>query len=126
MAYVSQELKKSLSPAIMSILKKYGLTGSLRVRNHMTLMLTVRGGRIDFLSNYSELGGFEKTEWIDVNPYHFQKHFTGKALDFLTEVHEAMNVGNYDNSDIMTDYFSVGWYTNIQIGQWDKPYKFVG
>lgn len=126
MAYVSQELKQSLSPAIKSILKKYGLTGSLRVRNHMTLILTVRGGRIDFTGNYAQTTGQPRNNWLDINPYHFQKHFTGKALDFLTEVHAAMNVGNYDNSDIMSDYFERGWYTDIHIGQWNKPYNLVG
>jgi hypothetical protein len=29
----------------------------------------------------------------------------------------------YDNSDIMTDYFDVAYYNNINIGKWDKPYE---
>ncbi len=31
----------------------------------------------------------------------------------------------YDNSDIMTDYFDVAWYVDINIGKWNKPYKLV-
>jgi hypothetical protein len=34
-----------------------------------------------------------------------------------------MMVGNHDKSDVMTDYFNVGWYIDINIGKWDKPYK---
>jgi hypothetical protein len=33
-----------------------------------------------------------------------------------------MNDGNYDNSDIQSDYFSVGWYIDVNVGKWDKPY----
>jgi hypothetical protein len=32
-------------------------------------------------------------------------------------------VKNHDNSDIMTDYFDVGWYVNIYVGKWNKPYN---
>jgi hypothetical protein len=33
-----------------------------------------------------------------------------------------MNGGNHDNSDVQTDYFDVGWYVDVNIGSWDKPY----
>jgi hypothetical protein len=35
------------------------------------------------------------------------------------------SVSNHDNSDIMTDYFDVGWYLNINVGGWNKPYTVV-
>jgi hypothetical protein len=34
----------------------------------------------------------------------------------------AMNDGNHDRSDIQTDYFDVGWYVDVNIGRWNKPY----
>ena len=37
-----------------------------------------------------------------------------------------MMVGNHNNSDISTDYFDVGWYIDINIGKWDKPYEVTG
>jgi len=43
----------------------------------------------------------------------------------LNELLVAMSTGNHDNSDIMTDYFDVGWYSNINIGQYHKPYVQV-
>jgi hypothetical protein len=57
-----------------------------------------------------------------VNPYHYGSHFTGKALQFLKEVLTAMNKGNWDKSDIQSDYFNVGWYVDVNIGKWNKPY----
>ena len=32
---------------------------------------------------------------------------------------------NYDNSDISTDYFDVGYYAHLAIGEWDKPMTVV-
>ena len=35
----------------------------------------------------------------------------------------AMMIGNHNESDSQTDYFNVGWYIDIGIGRWDKPYQ---
>ena len=133
MAYMSQERKAQIAPSVKAICKKYGVKASLSVRNHSTLSLTVTQGDIDFISNYLDTVG--RTEhnqkWvgekrhIDVNTYHYSKHFTGRALNFLTEVHTAMMQGNHDNSDIQSDYFDVGWYVDVNIGRWDRPYALV-
>ena len=58
-----------------------------------------------------------------INNYWYQDHFTGKSLEFLNKLVPLMMVGNHDNSDIMTDYFDVGWYIDINIGRWNKPYQ---
>ena len=54
-----------------------------------------------------------------VNVYRIDSHFKGVAKDFLTEVHAAMmgcdDLQNHNNSDIQSDYFDVGWYTDIKI-----------
>ena len=119
MAYVSQELKKSLAPVIKRICQKHGVKASLAVRHHSTLVLNIKSGKIDFFSDFG-LEGVNSD--IQVNPYHYKSHFTGKSLKFLSEVIPAMNRGNHDNSDIMTDYFDVGWYIDVNIGKWNKPY----
>ena len=30
----------------------------------------------------------------------------------------------FDKSDAMTDYFHIAYYTNINAGQWNKPYVY--
>ena len=133
MAHVSQERKKALAPKIKAICKKYGVKATLAVRNHSTLVLNIKSGIIDFIGNSNEVcskdyyqvfRGFTRNTrgYTDVNVYHFKSHYDGVALKFLTEVYDAMMVGNHDNSDIQTDYFSVGWYVDINIGKWNKPY----
>ena len=55
MAYVSQDRKKSLAPAIKAVLKKYNVKGTLSVRNHSSLVLTLKSGSIDFIENFINL-----------------------------------------------------------------------
>ena len=124
MAYVSQELKAKLAPRIKTICKKYGVKASLAVRNHSTLVLNVKSGTLDFFEEFARSEDARKFG-IQVNPYHYEKHFTGKSLKFLTEVLTAMNDGNHDRSDIQTDYFDVGWYVDVNIGKWNKPYSLI-
>ena len=131
MAYFNQDRKAEKSPAIKAILKKYNVKGSLAVRNHMTFVLNIKSGSIDFLGNFNKTiearpGGFRNgsraENSLDVNPYWYQEHFDGVALDFFKEIFAAMNAGNHDNSDIQSDYFDVGWYVDVNVGSWNKPY----
>ncbi len=119
MAYMNQEKKKAIAPKINAILKKYNVKGSLSVQNHSTLVLTVSSSPIDFLEDFPE------RNHLQVNTYWYKDHFKGEALAFLSEIIPALNVGNHDRSDIQSDYFDVGWYVNVNIGKWDKPYKML-
>jgi len=124
MAFMSQDRKKQIETTLKPILKQYGVKGTLRVRNHSTLVLTIREGTIDFMGDY-EIKDY-RSSYIDVNPYHFRNHFSGRSLEFLTKAIDVMNGGNWDKSDVMTDYFNVGWYVDVNIGEWNKPYRLVG
>lgn len=118
MAYVSQEMKKSLAPAIKAILKKYGIKGSLAVRHHSTLVLNIKSGKIDFAKD-STSDNYN----YQVNTYHTDSHYAGKAKKFFAEVIAAMKGPEFfDNSDAMTDYFHVSHYIDINLGTWNKPY----
>lgn len=135
MAYMSQERKAQIAPAIKAVCKKYGVKASLAVRHHSTLVLNIKQGDIDFIGNFNKVCGAKPrpehlpfqpaTKSIDVNQYWYHEHFSGRALKFLQEIMPIMNKGNHDNSDIQTDYFDVGWYVDVNIGKWDKPYALV-
>lgn len=115
MAYMNQERKAKIAANVKPILKKYGMKGSLSVRNHMSICLTITQGPIDF-----------DGDRIQVNPYWYQEHFSGKAKEFLSEVVPAMySADYYDNSDAMTDYFDTAYYVDVNIGKWNKPYQLV-
>ena len=122
MAYFSQEHKAKLAPAIKAICKKHGIKATLSVRNHMSLVLTVKQGNIDFYSDMNH-SGVNRNSHIQVNPYHYQNQFSGRARDFLSEVIPAMYGPDYfDHSDIQTDYFHCSHYIDVSIGKWNAPY----
>ena len=118
MAFFNQDMKKELAPSIQAICKKFGIKASIAVRHHSTLVLNIKSGKIDFDDSK---GDFH----YQVNQYHIKNHFSGKSCEFLSEVYSAMMVGNHDNSDIMTDYFDIGFFIDINIGQYEKPYVLV-
>ena len=134
MAYVSQDMKAKLAPKIKSILKKYGIKGSIAVRHHSTLVLNIASGKIDFIKNYNETcknpPGIFNTEPakdnLQVNEYWYHEHFSGKAKAFLDEMIPAMEGPDYFNhDDAQTDYFNRSHYIDINIGRWNKPYKLA-
>ena len=117
MAYVSQKDKAELAPAIKKVLSKYGMKGSISIRHHSTLVVTLQSGAIDF-GEYTHGDGY-----IQVNVYHIERHYKGKAQKFLTELLAAMKgPGWFDKSDSMTDYFHVKHYCDINVGKYNKPY----
>jgi ABC-type proline/glycine betaine transport system substrate-binding protein len=138
MAYISQDTKAKLTPTIKAILKKYGVKGSLSIRHHSSLVLTLKSGKIDFIENYiatdaakpyankmsaDQVAYIRKNGYLDVNTYWIDAHYTGKAKDFLTEMKAAMEGPDFfNNDDIQTDYFSRSHYVDILIGKYDKPY----
>ena len=132
MAYYSQERKKSIQPAIKALLKEYGLKGSLSVEHHSVVHLNIWSGDIDFIGQTNKANKescerrgqqyYEESGYVHVNHYHLDSTFTGDALRFLERAVAILNTGNWDKSDIMTDYFNVGWYIAINVGRWDKPY----
>lgn len=133
MAYMNQSLKSKMAPQIKAICKKYNVKASLAVRNHSSLVLNIKSSEIDFITNYNETispnpaySNFTPAEKsIQVNPYWYKDHFSDKAKAFLSEVIPAMNNGNWDKSDAQTDYFNVGWYVSVNIGQWNKPFEVI-
>jgi len=142
MAFMNQEHKKELAPAIKLVLKKYGMKGSIAVEHYSSLVVNIREGKLDLIENWIENHAYDRvqntseqidtrtaedraTAHIQVNPYNIDSSFSGDCEKFLSELRVAMMTGNHNNSDVMSDYFDVGWYININIGRWNKPYKFV-
>lgn len=133
MAYVDQGMKAKIAPVIREICKKYGVKGTLSVRNHSTLTLTVTEGSIDFFENHNRLGRQRGDDWfreqrdhMQVNTYWCHAHFDGVARDFLAEAVAALKGPDFfDHSDIQSDYFHVSHYIGINLGKWNKPYIFV-
>jgi hypothetical protein len=127
MAYVSKQDKADLAPTIKAVLKKYKMKGTISIRHYSTLVVKVSGGELDF-SEYLQNAQWAR-DYLEVNEHWIDKHYATNVpiKNFLNELHEAMKGPNfYNNTDIMTDYFDRSHYTDISIGSYNKPYKFVG
>ena len=134
MAYMNQERKAKITKMLKPILAKYKVKGSLSVRNHSTIVLTLKSGAIDFIGNSNKVCGNDfyqiqrgfkpSTSGYDqVNPYWFQDHYDGDAKAFLTEAFKALKSADwYDESDAMIDYFNIAYYVDVNIGKWNSPY----
>ena len=118
MAYVSQEKKSSLAPAIKDVLKKYKVKASIAVRNHSTLVVNIKEGEVPF----------NPASHYQVNEYHYENHYADNPtlVSFLSELLSAMKGPQYYNNDnSMIDYYDRSHYTDINFGKWDQPYKFI-
>ena len=125
MAYMNQELKKNIKVEIDRAIKKHGvqMKYSLRVRNHMEIVMVVKECAIDLLETYREQDA--TAQYVQVNQYYLDRSFSGTTLELIRDIVAALNCQNYDNSDSQRDYFDVGYYVTLKIGEWDAPFKKV-
>lgn len=125
MAYMNQERKRIISEALKPVLRKYGMKGILSVRNHSTIVLNLKSGKIDFRKYFArkDVEYDANSYHMDINPYWYHEYYTGVAKDFLAETFTALKSANwYDRSDAMVDYFDTAYYVDVNVGSWSKPY----
>lgn len=141
MAYISQEMKKKISNRLKSNFPTWSFR--IKIVNNSKVSVTIVRADVDFLNianeylknNFQENGyqnSYRKKEEIQIYgdfPKYFGKN--KEAVSKMMKVFEDVNlVGdsvdeNYDNSDVMSDYFNVGYYTCINIGGCTPSTKFT-
>lgn len=138
MAYISQTEKKELSPAIKAVLKKYGVKGTIAIRDHSTLVVNLSEGKLDLIGDANAYRASRRRisdthfcynieGYYDVNVYYASKQTVDPVISkFFEELISAMKGTEwFDESDSMTDYFHTAYYLDINVGRWDKPYVFI-
>ena len=140
MAYMCQTKKRAIAPQIKAVLAKYGMKGTIAVRDRMALVVNIKSGALDLIGQanrdnkaLAERRGdrfYEVDGHYQANPYYASEGGDEKINSFFKELIQAMNgkgsgFGNHDNSDAMTDYFDVGWYLSINVGDYGKPYQLT-
>lgn len=125
MAYVDQELKAKLAAAVKPVVPA-GWKYTLAVRHNSTLVMTISEAPFDLLAALAPRDRSSKplTE-ASLNVYWIREQFQDECVaDVFEKIRDALNTGNHDRSDPQTDYFDVGWYIEIRIGRWDKPFIY--
>lgn len=135
MAYMDQANKKRLAGLAKKALSKWpAVKWSVAVRNHSTVVLTVNEGDLDFLAGVASEGPHldslrkrlaERGD-TEVQHYTIERDWAGDARAFLLAARTALETGNHNRNDAQSDYYDVGWYIKIQIGRFDRPYRFTG
>jgi hypothetical protein len=110
MAYLSKEktteIRANLKAAFPS---KDGWKLSIRNENYSTIQVTILQAPVRF----------HEEDYKQLNPYYPESYMNS---DVLKKMIAICNDGNFDKSDIMTDYHHVGWYVSIHQGEWNKPF----
>ena len=115
MAYISKEHVKVVRDNLKAF-KGYKFSVT---RSHYNSI------NVAILSAPCELRDNIAREYEQVNQYHIDSRDNREAIEFLNSVYDIVNTGNYNNSDVQSDYFDVGFYVNISIGQYDKPFHVI-
>ena len=123
MAYMSQENKARIQALLKEVMPK-DYKWSLRVRHSMVLILTISKAPHDLVGIIRENGYTGEDEYAYIHGCDHSRYFKGhpELIDLFNKISRALGDGNHNNSDVMSDYFDVGWYTEINIGRYDKPF----
>lgn len=114
MAYMNQEKKKVIAQKLKEVMPKTWKY-SLSVQNYSKLTLTIKSAPIDLVS----INGGRHS----LNEFYIKEDINNSELvSILENIKDIMNTGNYNNSDVQSDYFDVGHYIGIEFGKWDKPF----
>jgi hypothetical protein len=133
MAYISQETKAELAPAIRAVLARYGIKGSISIDNHTQLTVTLRSGALDLIGEANRFNleyalrrdqPFHPVKgYYQANVYRPDDYALNSVGEFFRELSAAMRGDRwYDRSDIQTDYFDTAYYLQINVGRWDRHY----
>lgn len=125
MAYMNQALKAELVAEVKKVLPKNWKV-TFGVRNYSTLVMNI--AKADFsIMDLMNLSQYEKEHGHKtLNPCYLKEATIKPEINaILVKISNAMNGQNHDNSDAMTDYFDVGYYIEINVGTYKKPYEQI-
>jgi len=136
MAYIAQEGKAKIMAALKAVMPK-GWKYSVAIRDHSVVVLTIAQAPIDLIAQINAKNAKEATGrgenlyrvidgYVQLNHYYLETAFEGEALEVMEAAKKALySADYYDDSDPQTDYFNCAYYVQMQVGKYDKPFKYV-
>jgi len=123
---MSQERKAVLAAEIKKVIPqdwKY----TLSVHHHSTLVLTITAAPIDLIGEnlVCKERRESRPEYVNLNEYYLDREYPAPLAETFKKIKAAMMVGNHDRSEPQTDYFDVGWYIDIKIGAFERPFRVL-
>lgn len=140
MAYISQEEKKEKLQKLKPLFEKYGVRATLSIQHYSSLSLNIWESSMDFMGEYNTYKRKNPNEFSKFSDPNVEldsarlytgagrlmefEQFEGRAREFLLKANKILQEGNFNESDSQTDYFHVGFYSEINIGNWEKSFKY--
>lgn len=121
MAYMNQEKKAKIAAALKLVVPK-SWKYSLSVHNHTTIIMTIKSAPVDLIAMCANKHA-SVTDHLTINDLYLERSYSGELLETFEKIVEALNIDNFDKSDIQTDYFYVGHYVDLNLGRWNKPFQ---
>ena len=123
MSYISTEDVKKIRVALKNEFGKKLKFGVRKSPSHHSVSVTIKSGTVDF----SDIMRNNTYDQVQVNHYHLQNYGVHQSLfEKIVEIIKTAPSNKwYNNSDPMIDYFDVAFYFDLNVGDWDNPYKKV-
>lgn len=134
MAYFNQDKKKVL---VQQLKEKFpGWKFSLKVIHQSVVVVQIKSAPINLVAEYMATCSPEQREYIDcnssfqLNHYWLHTYFSGETLSEMQRLMDVINLrdtkyANHNRTDVQADYFDVGYYVNLVLGQGDKPFVYT-
>ncbi len=136
MAYISQETKKELTPAIKAVLKKHGMKGTVSTRYCSELNVNITSGVLDLLGYWNKYKNRSRKlqnlpiindEDFSIShpivPPSCEEYYDNKIENFISELLSAMKTSEWsDKTNPYDDYVDISYCVSIKVGRYDKPY----
>jgi len=124
-AYITQDEKKKIVSRLKPIMKKYKVKATFGVRDGSQFLVNIKSAPFDIVNEY--LAGIPHNngvakDYVQIHQYDKHGKAKGKTHNFLVELFEQIQKTNYDNSDVQSDYFDVGFYVKVSVGEWNNPF----
>lgn len=125
MAYMNKEMKASIVAEVKKVLPK-NWKASFAIRNYSTIVMTISKATFD-LSVFNKYDSYvEEHGYLSIHSAYLKSATKSDELnEIFAKIGVALNGLNHDNSDIMTDYFDVGYYVDFNVGSYKKPYEKI-
>lgn len=127
MAFITADQTRNIKARLKKAYPKFKF--SVRNSNHSSVDVTIVSGPIKFgytddaIHRMTYKPETKEFDYCQINHYYTENYTHSDILEGIVDI---IQKGNHDNSDIMTDYFDVGWYVHLSVGAWNKPYLYTG
>ena len=116
MAYISTEEVKVIREELKkNFPSRLGWKLSIVRRDYLSLSISI-------IKAPFELRNDQNNSYEPVNQYWIESRENTQSIPPLKKIFEIANKNNYNRSDVQSDYFDVGYYLNISIGHFGKPF----